>query len=75
MPKFWNTSTMTSLYCLKCKKKTDTSNAHQVVVKGRNMVKGNCTKCGTKKSQFVGNGLLFGPNSPFNGIPLLGKLL
>ena len=38
------------IYCFKCRKKTDTSEAQAVVLKnGRPAVTGQCDVCGTKK--------------------------
>jgi len=45
------------IYCLKCKKKTDTKDEHKTVSKnGRSMIKGTCAVCGSKKSEFVKSG-------------------
>ena len=45
---------MTSLYCLKCKIKTDTANIAYVKTKNnRNMMKGICIVCNSKKSSFI----------------------
>ena len=42
------------MYCFKCKQKTETVNVTRVVSKNnRNMLKGLCYICGSKKSQFV----------------------
>ena len=42
------------MYCVKCKKTTDTSNMQYAVSKnGRNMKRGTCTICGTTKRQFI----------------------
>ena len=38
------------IYCLKCRGKTDTLEAHEVVLKnGRAAVTGQCAACGTRK--------------------------
>ena len=38
------------IYCFKCRKKTETLEAHAVVLKnGRPAVTGQCAICGTKK--------------------------
>ena len=38
------------IYCFKCRSKTDTIEAHEVVLKnGRPAVTGQCAVCGTKK--------------------------
>ena len=40
------------IYCFKCRSKTDTLEAQEVVLKnGRPAVIGQCTVCGTKKSR------------------------
>lgn len=42
------------MYCVKCKKKTDTLNTVKVLSKNnRQMIKGTCVVCGSKKSSFV----------------------
>ena len=42
------------MYCVKCKKATDTSNVQFAVSKnGRNMKRGKCVICGTTKTQFI----------------------
>ena len=42
------------MYCVKCKKATDTSNVQYVVSEnGRNMKRGTCVVCGTIKTQFI----------------------
>ena len=42
------------MYCIKCKKATDTSDIRVVVSKnGRNMKQGTCVICGTTKTQFI----------------------
>lgn len=42
------------MYCLKCKKKTDSTNITRIVSKNnRPMLQGICTVCGNKKSAFV----------------------
>lgn len=41
------------MYCLKCKRKTDSTNITQIVSKNkRSMLQGICTVCGSKKSAF-----------------------
>ena len=41
------------IYCLKCKQKTETIEVQSVQSQnGRQMIKGNCSICGTK-SQFL----------------------
>ena len=42
------------MYRVKCKRNTDTLNLQHAVSKNnRNMLKGNCSVCGTTKNQFV----------------------
>ena len=42
------------IYCLRCKKQTPTLNTSESVAKnGRNMIKGVCEVCGSKKSRFL----------------------
>ena len=60
------------MYCLKCKKSTETINPHNIVTKnGRNMKKGQCVICGKIKTQFVksANGGSF-TNSIINKLPV-----
>ena len=42
------------MYCVKCRKATDTSNVQVVVSRnGRNMKRRTCVICGTTKTQFI----------------------
>ena len=42
------------MYCVKCKKTTDTSNLEYTVSKNnRNMKRGKCVICGTTKTPFI----------------------
>ena len=42
------------MYCVKCKRNTDTLNLHHAVSKNnRNMLKGTCSVCGSRKTQFI----------------------
>ena len=42
------------MYCVKCKRNTDTLDLHHAVSKNnRNVLKGTCSVCGTTKSQFT----------------------
>ena len=41
------------MYCVKCKKATDTSNVQFAVKNIRNMKRGMCVICGTTKTQFI----------------------
>ena len=58
------------MYCVKCKKATDTSNV-QFSKNGRNMKRGTCVICGTTKTQFIkaqkGGSLL---NKFINNLPI-----
>lgn len=46
------------LYCLKCKKKTDTLNLSKTTSKnGRNVIKGECAICKMTKNQFISSRL------------------
>ena len=46
------------MYCVKCKRKTDTLNLQHAISKNsRNMLKGTCSVCGTTKNKFVSAGL------------------
>ena len=59
------------MYCVKCRKTTDTSNMEFAVSKnGRNMKRGKCVICGTTKTQFIkaqkGGSLL---NKAINNLP------
>ena len=41
------------MYCVKCKRMSDTLNLHHAISKNnRNVLKGNCSVCGTTKNQF-----------------------
>jgi len=65
---------MVDIYCLKCRIKTSTNNVEHIVTKNsRNMIKGTCTICGSKKSQFVGSsttGKGLSLNNLVNNLPL-----
>ena len=65
------------MYCVKCKKATDTSDVQFVIRKnGRNMKQGTCVICGTTKTQFIkaqkGGSLL---NKAINNLPFEMHLL
>ena len=65
------------MYCVKCKKATDTSNVQFAVSRnGRNMKRGTCVICGTTKTQFIkvqeGGSLL---NKVINNLPVEMHLL
>ena len=56
------------MYCVKCKKVTDTSNEQLGVSKDkRNMKIGKCVICGTTKTQFIKGGSLL--NKAINNLP------
>src|SRR5271155_2050386 len=63
------------LYCVKCKKKTQTNSMTRVMSKNnRPMLKGTCTVCGKKKASFIANtsnksGGGFNLNSLVNNFP------
>ena len=45
------------MYCLKCKRKTQTTNQREEVTRnGRRILKGNCAICNNKKNVFVSGG-------------------
>ena len=60
------------MYCVKCRKATDTSDVQVVVSRyGRNMKRGMCVICGTTKTQFIkaqGGGSLL--NKVINNLPV-----
>jgi len=62
------------MYCLKCKRKTETLDINQVTTKNnRSMLKGVCSVCGKNKSQFVARnatGKGFSLNSLVNNLPI-----
>ena len=61
------------MYCVKCKKKTETPDIIPVTTKnGTSMVKGICAICGSKKSSFIRSaiGKGFGLNSFVNNLPI-----
>ena len=44
------------IYCVKCKKKTDTDNIQKITTKSNRLaIRGNCKICGTQKYRFVKN--------------------
>lgn len=55
-----------SMYCVKCKKFTDTSDIqNKTAANGRSMLQGQCNVCGTTKTKFVKSNYLgkgFGGN-------------
>ena len=69
------------LYCLKCKKNTESINPKvSKTTNGKMMILSKCTICGSKKSKFIkeqqAKGLLsnLGIRTPLNKIPLLGDI-
>ena len=52
------------IYCLKCKQKTETIDYLEMKSSnGRNMIKGICSICGSKKSVFVSSTAAAAPQS------------
>jgi len=64
------------MYCVKCKKKTETKDIQQVTSKNnRNMLRGSCLVCGTTKTQFIsGNSTGKGMNAS-TGKGLINKMI
>ena len=66
------------IYCLRCKHKTDALDGFEVKSSnGRNMIKGTCSVCGTKKSVFLSSkdresarGKGFSLNNLINNLPI-----
>ena len=65
------------IYCLKCKQKTETIDELKLQSKnGREIIKGNCSICGTKKSVFVSSSIKtikgkgFSLNNLINNLPI-----
>lgn len=45
---------MPNMFCVKCKKKTETGDIKEIITKNkRKMKQGLCKVCGTKKCQFI----------------------
>jgi len=44
---------MTKGYCVKCRLMREMKNEHKVKHGNRNMLKGTCSKCGTRMSKFI----------------------
>src|SRR5277367_1178057 len=66
------------MYCVKCKKKTETIDIIQVTTKNnRSVLKGICSVCGSKKSSFIRSavGKGFSLNSFVNNLPIELHLL
>ena len=69
---------MMIIYCFKCKQKTETIDQLEIKSSnGRNMIKGTCSVCGTKKSVFVSSknrksvqGKGFSLNALINTLPI-----
>jgi protein-arginine kinase activator protein McsA len=64
---------MELLYCVKCKKKTETLNVTSLITNNnRKMLKGVCTICGKNKASFVSmkTGTGFSLNSFVNNLPI-----
>ena len=73
---------LSGLYCLKCKKDTENINPQvSSTSNGKLMILSKCAICNSKKSRFMKNqkakGLLskLGIKTPFNNLPILGKIL
>lgn len=46
---------MASAYCLRCKRRSSTRNVRVITTRnGRKRITGNCHRCGTRVSKFVG---------------------
>ena len=45
---------MTVAYCLKCKKKRKVLNEVHEIIKGRSVIKGDCSVCGTRVTKLMG---------------------
>ena len=61
------------IYCVKCKKKTETLNATPYTTKNnRSMLKGLCSVCGQNKASFISNkaGTGFSLNNLVNNLPV-----
>ena len=70
-----NCLTQFRIYCLKCKVKTLTDNAEYVITKNsRNMIKGTCSTCKTRKNQFIKNGSITRSRFLNDAIGKLGDL-
>jgi NAD-dependent SIR2 family protein deacetylase len=64
------TDNIVEIYCVKCKKKTDTLDLTQTRTKNnRNMLEGKCVKCGTIKNKFIRSAVKGG-----NLLSLINKL-
>ena len=70
------------LYCLKCKKNTESINPKVLkTTNGKIMILSKCAICRSKKSKFIkeqqAKGLLsnLGIRTPLNKIPVLGDIL
>ena len=66
------------MYCVKCKKKTNTTNEKLVTTSNnRQMKRGNCSVCGTTKTQFVksSKGGMYTLNKMINSLPVEMHLL
>ncbi len=44
---------MVKAYCMRCKEMKEMKNEHTVTKNGRKMIKGVCSKCGTKMNKFI----------------------
>ena len=71
----------TDIYCVKCRRKTETKNPKIIKIRKQPTLTGLCNVCNTKKFKFVSNqegeGLLsmLGIKTPLAKIPILGPIL
>ena len=62
------------MYCVRCKKKTETKNEQNVTsTNNRRMKRGRCAICGTVKTQFIKGGSIL--NKMINNLPVEMHLL
>ena len=62
------------MYCVKCKKKTETTNEQNATTSNnRSMKRGKCAICGTTKTQFIKGGSIL--NKMINNLPVEMHLL
>jgi hypothetical protein len=67
---------MSGIYCVKCKRRTETRSPHIVSARnGRKRIVGQCGTCGTKKSKFVSSKVADGSGVrlPGRGVRLPGR--
>lgn len=62
-------------YCVKCKRSTPTNNAQVVKTKnGKNMQKGTCGICRSRKSRFISGHGILGKALGIGKVPILGDI-